>query len=235
MNRPSALQRRIRDGLIAVGDPERATQQQEYMRSVLPYAGVARPELRRLQRRWFSDVDFVDAEAWRAVIGELWHGAQFREEWYAAIGLAQDRRFRHWADSPDALPLYRELIESGAWWDVVDEISQHLVGGVLAANPSVADTMRAWSMAAALWVRRSAILSQERHRDPDEQLLAEVIENNLANSPHGKEFFIRKAIGWALRSHSKHGRDAAAWVRSFVDQHADRLAPLSIREASKYL
>ncbi|SDT30514.1 DNA alkylation repair protein [Microlunatus soli] len=235
MTATTSLQRRIRDDLVAAGGSERAVQQQAYMHSALPYAGVARPELRRLQRDWFAEVGFADVQAWQAAIRQLWHGARFREEWYVAISLAQHRRFRGWATSADALPLYRELIENGAWWDVVDEISQHLVGAVLAADPDVADTMRAWSMADQLWVRRSAILSQERHRTLDEQLLAEVIENNLTGSPFGEEFFIRKAIGWALRSHSKHGPEAAAWVRRFVDEHAEQLSPLSIREARKYL
>jgi 3-methyladenine DNA glycosylase AlkD len=164
-----------------------------------------------------------------ATVGELWHGAAFREERYAAIDLTGHRLYRAY-QRPDALALYDELIVTGAWWDYVDEIARRRVGPILRASPAeVAPLMRSWAVDDDLWRRRTAILCQLGARSAvDLQLLQDVVEPNLAH----REFFIRKAIGWALRDYAWHNPD---WVRSYVDRHADRLSPLSYREATKHL
>lgn len=127
----------------------------------------------------------------------------------------------------EALDLYQHFLRTGAWWDLVDETS-HAVGAVLLAHPDEADRMRRWARDEDLWVRRSAIICQLQHKDrTDQLLLADVIEANQ-NDP---EFFIRKAIGWALRDFA---RTDPAWVRDFVDARPG-LSPLSRREALKHL
>ncbi len=95
------------------------------------------------------------------------------------------------------LDLYRHLVVTGAWWDHVDEVAAHLVGGVLAGHRTVVTpVMRAWARDDDLWVRRTAVLSQLRHgADTDTALLHDVIEANLDD----RSFWLRKAIGWALR------------------------------------
>lgn len=125
------------------------------------------------------------------------------------------------------LPLYREMITTGAWWDHVDEVS-HRVGDLLTTFP---DRMRPvvldWSVADDLWLRRSAILSQLDAKDAtDRDLLVAVLEPNLAD----QRFFVAKAVGWALR---QYARTAPNWVRDYVDIHD--LRPLSRREALKHL
>ncbi len=113
---------------------------------------------------------------------------------------------------------------------------------VLLAHPDeVAPVIREWAVADDLWVRRTAIICQVGAKDRcDQALLAEAIEANLdgstrttpAVSPYGREFFIRKAIGWALRDHARADPD---WVVAFVDAHEDQLSGLSRREALKHL
>ena len=90
---------------------------------------------------------------------------------------------------------------TGAWWDHVDEVAAHLVGGVLAGHRTeVTPVMRAWARDDDLWVRRTAVLSQVRHEaDTDTDLLHDVIEANLDD----RSFWLRKAIGWALREYSR--------------------------------
>ena len=84
-----------------------------------------------------------------------------------------------------------------------------------------------------LWVRRTAILAQLKHRaDTDVDLLSDVLDANLEGSLHGKDFFIRKAVGWALRQHARVDPD---WVRAYVDSRGDHLSGLSRREALKHL
>ena len=224
----------VRAALAGTGDPERAAGQQAYMKSEMPYVGLTAPELRALLKPLLAEHRFVDRAQWEAAALELWDDAAHREEWYAAIALLRHRAYRAWID-PDLLPLLEHLVRAGAWWDVVDEIASHLVGQVLLDHRRVTTpVMDAWSVDAdSLWVRRTAMLAQLRHgEETDTDLLERVLVANLDDTAYGRDFFIRKALGWALR---QHARTDAAWVRAFVSTHADRLSGLSRREALKHL
>ncbi|CAB4938963.1 unannotated protein [freshwater metagenome] len=224
----------VRAALAATGDPGRAAQQQAYMKSDLPYVGLSAPELRALLRPLLAEHRFVDRGSWEAAVLELWDDVTHREEWYAAVALLRHRAYRDWLD-PDLLPLLEHLVRTGAWWDVVDEIASHLVGQVLLDHrAAVTMVMDAWSVDAdSMWVRRTAMLAQLRHSgDTDTDLLERVLVANLDDTAYGREFFVRKALGWALR---QHARTDPAWVRTFVGTYADRLSGLSRREALKHL
>ncbi|WP_418605626.1 DNA alkylation repair protein [Georgenia sp. SUBG003] len=174
-----------------------------------------------------------DAGAWEATVRTLWDEAGYREERHAAIALARHSRYRAWATDPPALPLYRHLVVTGAWWDLVDDVAAHLLAPLVRAHPELAGTVRAWAADEDLWVRRSAILAQLGASErTDTRLLADCVEANLAGSRHGSEFFVRKAIGWALRDYA---RTDPVWVAGHVAALGDRLSPLSRREALKHL
>ena len=127
----------------------------------------------------------------------------------------------------ESLALYEHFLRTGQWWDLVDETS-HAVGLVVRQHPAAAARMRVWATDPDMWVQRSAIICQLQHKaDTDLDLLTGVIEANQEDS----EFFIRKAIGWALRDYARTDGD---WVRAFVQTHPD-LSPLSRREALKHL
>jgi len=219
----------VRTTLAGAGDPERAAAQQAYMKSAMPCRGIAAPELRRLLRPLLAAYEPTDRDAWETTVRELWDGATHREERYVAIALARHRKARQWQD-PAALDLYRHLVVTGAWWDLVDEIAAHLVGGVLAGHrDAVTPVMRAWSRDDDLWLRRTAVLSQLRHRDDtDRTLLHDVVADNVADP----SFWLRKAIGWALRELSRTDPD---WVRAEVDRLGPGLSGLSRREALRHL
>ncbi len=159
----------------------------------------------------------------------LWDEAAYREEWYAAIALARHRRYRVWVDS-DSMALWRHLIVTGGWWDVVDDVATHLVREVRVVNPDTEGLrLREWAVSDGLWLRRTAIIAQVGLTSRvDRGLLVDAIEPNLTD----RDVFIRKAIGWALRDHARVAPD---WVRSFVDRHAGDLSGLSRREALKHL
>lgn len=220
----------IRDALRRAECPTNATAQQRYMKSALPYHGLTSPQLRALLRPLLSDPAYRigSREEWEATIRTLWDGATHREQWYAALALARHRSYRAWRD-PDTLPLYRHLIETGAWWDVVDDIATHLLREVLERHPDVvAPVLRQWALDESLWVRRSAILAQVGAKSrTDPELLVDTIEPNIAAT----NFFLRKAIGWALRDYA---RTNPTWVRAFVARHPD-LSGLSRREAMRHL
>jgi 3-methyladenine DNA glycosylase AlkD len=223
----------VREGLAAIGDPGRAPQMQAYMKSEMPYRGVTSAPLRGLLNELFATYPLPDRATWEACVRELWDRAGYREERYAAMALASHRLYRSYQD-PATMPLYRHLVVTGAWWDYVDSLASHHVATILATRPrEVTPLMRAWAVEDDLWLRRTSILCQlHRTRSTDLDLLRHVLESNLEGSRFGSEFFIRKAVGWALRQHARTDPD---WVRAFVTEHQDRLSGLSRREALRHL
>ena len=225
----------VRAALAGAGDPERAAGQQAYMKSSMPYRGLTSgscgPCCGRCSptRRWPRR----RGRPGRRTCGRCGTTRRHREERYAALAVTAHRAARPWQD-PEALGLYRHLVETGAWWDYVDLVAADRVGPILLRHrPIVTPMMRADAVDAHLWVRRTAILAQLKHREEtDLDLLSDVIDANLEGSTFGSEFFIRKAIGWALRQHARVDPD---WVRAFVEARGDRLSGLSRREALKHL
>jgi 3-methyladenine DNA glycosylase AlkD len=218
---------KVRRALAAHADPERAKGMQAYMKSEMPFHGVPAPLMRATCKTVFKEHAIDDAKAWRADVLALFRGARFREERYASIELAGDRRARAF-QTFDSLPMYEEMIVEGAWWDLVDGIATHRVGTVLVNEPAkMRRTMLAWSRDANMWKRRTSIICQvPRKSDTDLELLYACIEPSLGRG----EFFLRKAIGWALRQYAWTDPDE---IVRWVEENRDRLSPLSIREALK--
>ena len=222
----SRLLPRLRAALEAQADPVRARGMQAYMKSTMPYHGVRMPHVRAAALSAFANAEFKNCAEWRSEVLAIWRGAKFREERYAAMVLAGDRRHAD-CRSPESLPMLEEMIVTGAWWDHVDEVA-HLIGDMLRAHPrELRPVMRRWSTDASMWKRRVSIICQISFKDrTDLRLLYANIEPNLGD----REFFIRKAIGWALRSY--------AWtdpveVARYVRENESRLSGLSRREALK--
>jgi 3-methyladenine DNA glycosylase AlkD len=216
----------MRSALAAAADPERAPGMQAYMKSEMPYRGISAPDMRAIAKRVIADHHLASCAEWRAAVLELWRGAHFREERYAAIELLANRRHKD-CRTPEVLPLYEEMITTGAWWDYVDEIAHH-VANLLRSHPQeMKPVMRAWSTDKDLWKRRVSIICQiSFKRDTDLDLLYSNIQPNLSE----RNFFIRKAIGWALRAYA--WTDPAE-VERYVTQNEARLSGLSKREALK--
>jgi len=217
----------LRRALRRVAQPEKAKPMQSYMKSSMPYHGVPTPVADNVFKSVFSPLEFPDSESWRRAILDIWRNARFREERYGAIALARQRRFAAY-QTIEALPMYEEMIVTGAWWDFVDTIAAHGIGGLLRNDKlRVSRTMLRWSRSPDMWKRRTSILCQLTFKtDTDLKLLFACIEPSL-DSP---EFFLRKAIGWALRQY--------AWtnpgeVRRYVEKNVTRLSALSRREALK--
>jgi 3-methyladenine DNA glycosylase AlkD len=229
----SELVRAVRVRLAEAADPERAPAMQAYMKSATPFRGITSAPLRAALRDVLADQRLPDRDAWESAVRELWDTAEFREERYAALALAGHRHYRAYQD-PASLPLYRYLVVSGAWWDLVDPVATRSVGGILAGHPDVVTPqVRAWAEDDDLWLRRTAVICQlHRREDTDLDLLTFAVEANLEGSRHGREFFVRKAVGWALRQHARVDPD---WVRAFVAAHEGELSGLSRREALKHL
>jgi 3-methyladenine DNA glycosylase AlkD len=223
---PSRFLRHLRTALAAAGDPARAEGSRAYLKSEMPLHGVGVAELRRICRQVFADVAFGGSPAFAAEVLAIWRGARFRDERHAAIELTGMREVLPF-QTPAALPMYEEMIVTGAWWDLVDTLATHRVGGILRDHPrTMKPMMRAWSRGPDMWKRRTAIISQNKHKQATD---LELLYACIAPSIDSKEFFLRKAIGWALR-------EVAWWnpeeARRYVAAHPE-LSGLSKREALK--
>jgi 3-methyladenine DNA glycosylase AlkD len=197
-----------------------------YMKTEMPFYGIAKPERLPVYREMKKRFPASDREDYEAGVLALWN-LPHREEKYAALDFAkQNERFV----DRQSLPLYEHLIRDGAWWDLVDEIATHLSGRVLLRERAVVKPIiKLWITDEDMWVRRSALLSQIGHKDKTDT--KQLFGNSLLLA-HEKEFFIRKAIGWALRDYSWANPDA---VIKFLHEHGHKLSPLSRREGAKRL
>jgi 3-methyladenine DNA glycosylase AlkD len=225
----SQLTDAVRHALAAAGDPSRAPAMQAYMKSEMPYYGVRLPDVRRICRPIFAAHPVESDGAFDDTVESLFVDATHREERYAAIELAKHRLYRAF-QTPDRIPLYCRLIIAGAWWDTVDEIAANVIGPILIAHPAdVRPTVLGWATDPNLWLRRTSIIAQlGAKQGTDLTLLTSAIDANFDDS----DFFIRKAIGWALR---QYARTDPEWVRAFVADREDQLSGLSKREALKHL
>lgn len=217
----------LRERLRAAANPARAAGMQAHMKSAMPYHGLPTSPLRQICGELFRGLAWGEASEWDRDVLAIWRAARFREECYAAIFLMGVKAADDFQRA-SALPLYEEIVVSGAWWDFVDPVATQRLWGLLCADPAaIKPTMRRWSEDADLWKRRCAILCQIKAKEnTDLKLLFDCIEPSLGS----RAFFLRQAIGWALRQY--------AWtdpveVRRFVAAKSDRLSALSRREALK--
>lgn len=204
-------------------DPPAGAQMSAYMRGKFAFLGIASPLRKSLCREFFRQARGPGVVDW-AFVAECWE-AEFRELQYVAADYLYVVRARlHDGD----LGRIAQLATTKPWWDTVDALTR-TVGSIVSAHPAAQATMLQWSLDDDLWLRRIAIDHQLLRKDQtDTALLEAIIVGNLGDA----EFFVNKAIGWALRDCSKTNPE---WVRAFIERHRDGLAPLSIREASKYL
>jgi 3-methyladenine DNA glycosylase AlkD len=206
-------------------DPARATSMAAYMRDQFPFYGIPNTDRVVLERDAVAETDTakLDERDLVDLTRDSW-GRNEREHQYAA---AKMLRRRAKVLTPDFLPTASDLITTKPWWDTVDELAGHVVGPIVRAHPAERAEMDRWIGGDDLWLARTAILHQLGWKaDTDAEWLFDACLRRAADT----NFFIRKAIGWALRTYSYV--DPAA-VEGFVHDHADELSGLSRREAMK--
>lgn len=220
---PEDLIPRLERSFAAARDADRARGMAAYMRDGFSFYGITAPLLREIARDATDGLPTPSQAQLRKVALECW--ARPEREWqYFACGYLR----RHiWAATPSFLPTARRLITTKSWWDTVDSLAVHVVGPLVRTEPKLVRTMDEWIDSENIWLARTAILHQLAYKpDTDADRLFRYCRLRAAD----KEFFLRKAIGWALREYSK--TDAAA-VRRFV--RGNELSGLSRREALKWI
>ena len=208
--------------LKAVAKPDDAVAMKAYMKNKFDFLGVKTPARRKLAKAFFKQQ--TDSVIDWDFINEAWNNP-YRELQYAALDYLEIRKKFL---TPSDLPRLKKLAQTKSWWDTIDFLDR-LVGSIIARFPETKEIILAWSCDEDFWLRRLAIGHQLlRKEETNTELLEKILVNNLDQT----EFFINKAIGWALRDYSKTNSD---WVRDFIQRHREEMAALSIREGSKYL
>ena len=214
----------IFETLYAARDEAKAAPMIAYMKNHFPFLGIKTPEFRTLTKDFLLERKKDEAVDWAFV----WkcYGRPEREFHYlglAYLGVVLKRL------TPDDAPAIEKLITTNSWWDTVDTIDAY-VGELCLRYPDLKKTLiPRWIMSENIWLKRVSINYQLRYKEQtDTDILSGAILPNMGT----KEFFVDKAIGWALREYSKTNPD---WVGRFVEENRDALSSLSIREASKYI
>ena len=207
----------------AAADPAAAAAMSDYMRGKFIFYGIAAPKRRALYR------DFLKAEKKNgavdyAFLDRCW-ADEHREFQYVVFDyLTALESFLTYDD----IFVMEKYVRTKQWWDTIDFFDE-IIGGIGLCDGRVNGLMLDWSLDGDFWIRRIAIDHQlGRKEKTDAALLEKIIVNNLGSN----EFFINKAIGWALRDYSKTN---PAWVKDFLSRHGGEMSKLSLREAGKYI
>jgi 3-methyladenine DNA glycosylase AlkD len=203
-------------------DSNNAIKMSKYMRDLFPFLGIPTPKRRELSKEFLNHTKNDATIDW-IFIDECWK--KEREFQYLALDYLNVHTKRL---TPDDIPRLKKLATTKSWWDTIDCLDR-IIGGIALNFPEVNDILLEWSTDDNFWLRRIAIDHQLlRKEKTNTALLEQIIVNNLGQT----EFFINKAIGWSLREYSKTSPD---WVREFLARYKDKMANLSIREASTYV
>ncbi|RVU55363.1 DNA alkylation repair protein [Anaerosphaera multitolerans] len=209
--------------IIENGNEDKRESMESYMLNQFDFLGIQAKERRLLSGDFLKELKNNREIDWNFI--ELCWKNKYREFQYIAMDHLIDMEKYY---ELDGIYKIEELIVDKSWWDSVDRLSK-AVGGISQKYEDLREKILSWSVADNIWLRRTAIIHQLKHKDKtDIELLEEIILNNLGSD----EFFINKGIGWALREYSKTD---SQWVREFIEKYKDKLSKLSITEGSKYI
>jgi len=195
----------------------------QYMKNQFDFYGIKSPLRKELQRQWWQKHFIQSTQDLVNLIDLLWQQDR-REFQYVALDIG--KRYKKQFTS-DHIPIIQHWIDTKSWWDTVDALASHFIGAVVYQYPKVAQQMDEWIDHETMWARRTALLHQLNFKSKtDATRLFQYCEKRM----HEKEFFIRKAIGWALRQYSYVD---AKGIMDFVNKHESRLSTLSKTEALK--
>jgi 3-methyladenine DNA glycosylase AlkD len=206
-------------------DPSAAAPMAAYMRGQFPFLGIPTRARRELSRRVVDGVGTPTEAVLTEVSLACWGLPEREYQYFASDWLRRHARVL----SAAFLATARTLVTTRSWWDTVDALAAHVVGPVVARHPATVSTMDEWAASSDLWLARTAILHQLRYAERTD---ADRLFRYCVSRAGDRDFFVRKAIGWALR---EHGRTSPEEVRRFVAAQGGHLSPLSVREALKHL
>ena len=214
---------KLYEEMIQHKNEEQAQKMSKYMLNKFEYIGIKTPERREIFKNFFKEYKNKEKIDWEFV-NKCWEN-KYREFQYIAADYLKNMKDKLTIDD---IPEFKRLILKKSWWDTIDNLDM-TIGALALKDSNVNKILLEWSLDENIWLRRIAIDHQLlRKEKTDTELLEKILKNNLGQA----EFFINKAIGWALRDYSKTNPN---WVKNFIEKNREKMAKLSIREASKYL
>ena len=214
---------KLYEEMIQHKNEEQARQMSKYMLNKFEYIGIKTPERRKIFKNFFKEYKNEEKIDWEFV-NKCWEN-KYREFQYVAADYLKNMKDKL---TRDDIPKFKQLILKKSWWDTIDNLDM-TIGALALKDSNVNKILLEWSLDENIWLRRIAIDHQLlRKEKTNTELLEKILKNNLGQT----EFFINKAIGWALRDYSKISPE---WVKNFIEENKENMAKLSIKEASKYL
>ena len=214
---------KLYEEMIQHKNEEQAQKMSKYMLNKFEYIGIKTPERRKIFKNSFKEYKNKEKIDWEFV-NKCWEN-KYREFQYVAADYLKNMKDKLTIDD---IPKFKQLILKKSWWDTIDNLDM-TIGALALKDSNVNKILLEWSLDENIWLRRIAIDHQLlRKEKTNTELLEKILKNNLGQA----EFFINKAIGWALRDYSKTNPE---WVKNFIEKNREKMAKLSIREASKYL
>ena len=214
---------KLYEEMIQHKNEEQAQKMSKYMLNKFEYIGIKTPERRKIFKNFFKEYKNEEKIDWEFV-NKCWEN-KYREFQYIVADYLKNTKDKLTIDD---IPKFKRLILEKSWWDTIDNLDM-TIGALALKDSNVNKILLEWSLDENIWLRRIAIDHQLLRKDKtNTELLSKILKNNLGQT----EFFINKAIGWALRDYSKTNPE---WVKNFIEKNRENMAKLSIKEASKYL
>ena len=214
---------KLYEEMIQHKNEEQAQKMSKYMLNKFEYIGIKTPERREIFKNFFKEYKNEEKIDWEFV-NNCWEN-KYREFQYVAADYLKNMKDKLTIDD---IPKLKQFILKKSWWDTIDNLDM-TIGALALKDSNVNKILLEWSINENIWLRRIAIDHQLlRKEKTNTELLEKILKNNLGQT----EFFINKAIGWALRDYSKTN---PKWVKNFIEKNKEKMAKLSIKEASKYL
>lgn len=214
---------KLYEEMIQHKNEEQAQKMSKYMLNKFEYIGIKTPERRKIFKNFFKEYKNEEKIDWEFV-NKCWEN-KHREFQYIAADYLKNMKDKLTIDD---IPKLKQLILKKSWWDTIDNLDM-TIGTLALKDSNVNKILLEWSLDENIWLKRIAIDHQLlRKEKTNTELLEKILKNNLGQT----EFFINKAIGWALRDYSKTNPE---WVKNFIEKNRENMAKLSIKEASKYL
>ena len=214
---------KLYEEMIQHKNEEQAQRMSKYMLNKFEYIGIKTPERREIFKNFFKEYKNEEKIDWEFV-NKCWEN-KYREFQYVVADYLKNMKDKLTIDD---IPEFKRLILEKSWWDTIDNLDM-TIGALALKDSNVNKILLEWSIDENIWLRRIAIDHQLlRKEKTNTELLEKILKNNLGQT----EFFINKAIGWALRDYSKTNPE---WVKNFIEKNKEKMAKLSIKEASKYL
>ena len=212
----------ITEALRDLADADNAFKMRKYMRDKYPFLGVNKPERQEVFKHLYKL--HGSSQDWFDISSELFAMPE-REFQYVAMEYVKQAK-KSWDTRLPAL--FEQWVGEESWWDVVDFLAPQILGPYFLQFPAERDVwIQRWMNSGNFWLQRFCLVFSLGYKDKTDVVL---LAKNIQALSYSKEFFIQKAIGWALRQYARTDPD---WVREFVANNA--LAPLSKREALKHL